>query len=580
MPRNTAETVFTGDAAGLLSAYQQVREENRKREQELRELKATARDAHQEEVKGLREAQQMYREVQTPLEKYRDRVKDIERAYESGSIDQETYNRQLAHQKGLLDQTSASTNLAATAVKSLASAFMGFVGIQAILAAIRAEIDNLRARGANAASTQLSVAQAERAALKNFGAERGSDLLGMAQRVQKATGADYVSVLNTISQASSQLGTGLGDKELEDAVTVAARLSPGTPEEIQQGAGAIISQMKVTGGTAAQIAGQQMAAKKLSPVVSDAAFAANIVPGANNLMKLGLTQEQAYGLMASAGSATDDSTGQTTANAMTNFMVQLKTLAPQFANPFEALDFVRSDEGGKLRRKLLGPLERDQRQAEQEAAASGQVGLTGEKKFLPYLVELLQPQVNAAQQSLSQSVRGIPSLAAAGPQLERDLAAINALPNQQTADLQRRLAAANQSAELANVEEGRASISREGMLKLLQAQGVSAAGQKFAAAKFDISTGFGTQGNAIDFMESEFESRARSLREVQSVSAGIGAPGTVRGPSRENLEEARAFDALAAELQRIREAIDHQTGEMLMLDSKTPVTAPEAAQGR
>src|SRR5690606_7746559 len=146
----------------------------------------------------------------------------------------------------------------------------------------------------------------------------------------------------------------------------------------------------------------------------------------------------------------------TTANAMLNFMIELKTKAPQFDNPFDALEYIRSEEGAGLRGELLGPLQAG------ISEAGGRVGLTGEKKFLPFMIDLLQRDPTAAQDALSRSVQGIPSLAAAGPMLETDLAAINASERQQTADLQRRLAAATQQRQLVNVTGGRASIAREG----------------------------------------------------------------------------------------------------------------------
>lgn len=106
MAREEVRTDFTANASNLLQAYQQMREAERATRQERLETARAAREAHREEQDNLRTAAQMTRDVISPLERYRERVQAVEKAYEQGNIDQETYNRQLKKQREELDEAS------------------------------------------------------------------------------------------------------------------------------------------------------------------------------------------------------------------------------------------------------------------------------------------------------------------------------------------------------------------------------------------------------------------------------------------------------------------------------------------
>jgi hypothetical protein len=126
--KQTAHTEFTANADQHIAEYHRMREADKALEAAKREAAKVSRELAREEKERLSQAAQMTREVMTPLEQYRQKVEEIERAYESGSIDQETYNRQLRLQKTNLDQTAASSGLLDSSVSRLALTTLGMAG--------------------------------------------------------------------------------------------------------------------------------------------------------------------------------------------------------------------------------------------------------------------------------------------------------------------------------------------------------------------------------------------------------------------------------------------------------------------
>ena len=182
--------------------------------------------------------------------------------------------------------TDSSFGQATSTLKTFVGVIAGVgsvvAGVAAVAAQVRREIENIRNRQRKAADTQLQVAAAQREALFNFEPDKTltqKQLSPAIARISEQTGARQTGLFQAFSTAASFKGAKLTNRDALEAVEVAAEISPGDQAAIVAQSQAILAQQKRTGGKARQIAGQQLAVKRLSPVASGEAFATNIAPG-------------------------------------------------------------------------------------------------------------------------------------------------------------------------------------------------------------------------------------------------------------------------------------------------------------
>ncbi|TWT49019.1 hypothetical protein KOR42_39350 [Thalassoglobus neptunius] len=423
-------------------------------------------------------------------------------------------------------------------------------GLDKLVVQVRREIQNIQSRQRGAADTQLEIAATQRNALKNFGGERGQALLDAIASISSDTGARQTDLYATASTALSFKGDSLTDQDAFDAVRVAAMLSPDNQQDQQATSQAILAQQKLTGGTAEQIAGFQIAVKRSSPVASDADFGTNVAPVIASSTQFGNTARQSGALAAAIGQGVGDPTGRVSGTAQINFEKQLAQLLPNVqGGTFARLDVIRQDD--ELRNRLLGSLDR----AASEAGTDDKGELTTEAKAFVALSNLLQKDSNATQELLNRTYDALPELADAEKYYTQTLESINAVAIQQTANLERGLEQIGERLRADNTEGARTAITRDQFASILKDAGLSDLEQRVALAKFEFRAGI-SEVNPVSTAAEIIRQRETNLRAGSIVSAGPGAAPTRAPASAENLAQARVFDRIADELEALAVALE------------------------
>lgn len=473
MASNTAETVFTGNADDLVAAYQQVREENRRQEEQLRELKRANREAHQEEKQNLRDAQRMMREVETPLETYRRKVEEIEKAYESGQIDQETYNRQLEKQKSLLEQNGSAADTFGGKLNAGVSRFVtqmagfaaGLVSINAVIGAIRAEAEAFRQRNAQAALANTDFGVIMRNTRNMFTADDtvgDDDLLG--RTLQAAT--DSRTSPKIIAEALAGVFSAKGQLSNEvalQAVTEAFRLTPNDLNAGSQLSARALDISKQSGVTdIPAIIGFLQNVTANARVTSVDAVGQYGVPAINAMTTRGDTLEQAGELFATLNQLMSDAEGRLTKTAAINLSSSLADLdmsgQPYAAVP-EAQRAAFSAAGSTTARITV-------LQESEQLRAAVLKNVSFDAASSAFIEKLLSgtPDARATQQAAAAGIQGVTTpqeQAAQRAAFEAQVTRLDQSPDQALLIGKQRTAAAIESGQIQDVRRGRIGQVRE-----------------------------------------------------------------------------------------------------------------------
>lgn len=346
MAKNTAEQVFTGNADDLVAAYQQIREENRKLDADYRELAANQRAAHREEQQSLREAAKMYEQVRTPLERYRDEVEKIEKAYEAGTIDQETYNRNLQIQKQRMEDAETATNKTATSIQNFIKGFAGFIGIQTLISGVRSELEMLRKLADDARLENVSFAQVVSDTRNAFTADDTLSSDNLEQRLMGAAEEARTSP-KVFTAAMQDVFSAKGTATNEEAIqaTIAAfKLNPGDLESGRTLAARALDVRQATGSTDFMAnLGFINNMGQNARVTSMAQVGKNLVPGVAGVMTSGDTAEQAAEFVTTLNSLMQDAEGAMTRTAAVSLSSQLKEFLPDAGSTHERLRMLQND---------------------------------------------------------------------------------------------------------------------------------------------------------------------------------------------------------------------------------------------
>jgi hypothetical protein len=346
MARNTAEQVFTGNADDLVAAYQAIREENRKLDQQNRELATAQRAAHREETQSLREAARMYEEVRTPAERYKDEIQKIEKAFESGAIDQDTYNRQLQMQKQRMEEVEGSTKKAAGSIENFIKGFAGFVGIQTLISGVRSELEMLRKLADDARLENVSFAQVVSDTRNAFTADDTLSSADLEQRIIAGGEASRTSpkVFGAAMQdVFSAKGTASNEEAIQAAIA-AFQLNPGDLESGRTLAARALDVRQATGSTDMMAnLGFMQQIQQNARVTNLRQVGQNIMPGVAGVMTAGDTPEQAAEFMTTLNSLMQDAEGAMTRTAGVSLSQQLREFMPDGGSTAERLSALQQD---------------------------------------------------------------------------------------------------------------------------------------------------------------------------------------------------------------------------------------------
>lgn len=527
--RQTAHTEFTGNAGELLSEYQRLREADRELQEERRQNARAAREQAREEQDNLRTAAQLTREVQTPLEQYREKVEQIERAYESGNIDQETYNRQLAMQKQRLEEADVATNKAATSIDNFVKGFAGFLGIQTLISGVRSELEMLRKLADDARVQNLDFAEVVGQTRNAFTADKTLGADQLEQRMIEA-GRESRTSPKVFAAAMQDVFSAKGTASNEEAVQAAIaafQLNPGDLESGRTVAARALDVRQATGSTdmMANI-GFIQNLQQNARVTNLRQVGQNIVPAIGGVMTAGDTDEQAGEFVTTLNTLMQDAEGAMTRTAAVSLAQQLREFMP---------------EGGSTMARLQS-LQQDPAQASKFLE-----GASFERAAAPFIEQLVTgtPGALAVQAERIANVGGPDAAAAAS--LRQQIA------QKESSDRAQMLARSQEStvgleiAELENQGRAREGESRkilEDWLAKTDQSGIDALTDPVLASQFTVRTSFGADPveTARDIMTREGQDLQGTDRDIwikqlemlERIASNQQAPTNVPSPA-ENL---------------------------------------------
>ncbi len=468
-------------------------------------LKKVAADNQQLQQSG----KAVWESTRTPLEKYNAEVAKLDNLLKKQVISDETHRRAVEKQKQAYEQSeqagksffggiSSGTLQALTAFTGIGSVIGG---IAAICAVVRAEYDNLLQRQKTAADKQIDTAGAQRLAIMNLGTDKTYSADKLSQEIGGMSGLTGVSQKDLYAATASSLSArgNLSVKDSLDAVQTAATLIPDDPGGLSTLAGSLLDLQKKSGGSSKQNAGMMIGGMQASRVVNMQSYAKNVIPAVFQLQDFGDTQQESMALMATLTQSMGDVEGSTAGTASIQLAKQLQQALPKMKSTTERIRYLQSEQGAGLRKKLLG---------------SGKTAgtLVGEAKAYTTYQGLLSGNADSTQRQLYETSFGAVPTADQGEAIfNNTLSSVNSQGIQQTAKVSRALGTAAERASMRDLQGGMSGATREGLQKLLQAQGVSKTAQNFIGTQFDAATQLGGQ-NPLEFAAKEAERRGKDLQ--------------------------------------------------------------------
>jgi len=381
-----------------------------------------------------------------------------------------------------IDGVKTSSDAAASSQKSWFDGLLpkltafggGFLTLSSAIKVVRNEYDAMIRRQEQAGNFQVSVAGAQRAALRNLGQ---SDLTPkqfeeMITGAQSETGADQQALYAAASGVLSARGK-FSAREAIEQLQATAKLDPSfASDELQTLSGGALDIRKAFGGTPEQALGGMLASQQTSRIENAGQFGASGVPAMLSLQAYGNSFREASALFGTITQETADKMGERSGTAVIQLAKQVLTATASIkelegASTAKRLEFLTSgkEEGETIRRALLGTL--DQKAREAGVDAKGE--LTGEAKQYMALVGLLTPG-SKTQAAYQETFAATPELGEGEKVYEANLEAQRQLGGQSAARISEFSEASTQTAK-SEGREGVIGTTREGLTKLLDQLG-------------------------------------------------------------------------------------------------------------
>lgn len=442
---------------------------------------------------------------------------------------------------------------------------------------LRREYDNLISRQKNAANAQLSIAEAQAEAFKGLG-DNSISKEQLAKRVQEIslkTPADQSGLYSAIGQSLGAKPAGVSDADVVEAAGVAARLNPYNSQAMGTNLLSLMFQKsKTPKASFADIAGFQMQVKRLSPTMSEEAFAQNIVPGIGESMAFGSSAPEAAALLSYMGNEMGDVEGRQTRTAVLSFQKQLMEALPnEKGGLLNRLKALQKPENARLRKHFLGPLAGARAKGSTPIAA---FGIEGEAKaFVPMLNLIEGKTIGNLEQMLAQ----VPEIAGSGTTFEQTMSDIERQPIQMTAKAQRTFATATQAAQLNDLAGARTAVTREGLQELMKANGLSDFTQQIGGAAFDAATAMNADPLELAARYARKESQVRG--SPQFVPTYGPASGGYAPATEQDKEVSKRLERLAIALEAMIQQQKATADKPLRVEGPMTFKPPaSAAQNR
>lgn len=300
-----------------------VSEETKK----LTKEQAAAQAAHNKEVA---EAQRVIDGITTSEERHAKAVQRLNELKQKGLLTSVQHAKAIAAEDAQLKSAERSAggfaNGLGMVTGKLAAVAGGFLSAQAAIAAIRQEYDQLIQRQNTAKMANLDLAAEHEALIPNMGAvtkEQAQEFFGKIRTVAQQRGVGEAELTRVVNETMAAKGN-LSNEDVLQAVEQSLGVKGVNPGNASSMSAAILDVRKQTGMDAPDALGYLHQLQAQMRVKSMEDLAANIVPAVNDLMKFGMSPQEAGAMTAALGHGMNDTTGAVTRTSAINLAKQLR----------------------------------------------------------------------------------------------------------------------------------------------------------------------------------------------------------------------------------------------------------------
>lgn len=321
---------FSGDASQLEKEYDKLHARMLKMEEQLVKQTKKATEGNQKMSRELqqlaRDAEQVTKAVETPLERYSQKVAKLDQLLAKGKITQETYNRAVAQARQAITQTAeVQESTFSAGLTNVARMATGWLSVTAAIQTAIAALKEQQQLEREVQQKQVSTAAAQEdviGAMTGATSQERRQMLAAVQGVQQRTGFRDINTL--YRAAAGGLAAGLDAESTISALEAAVPLSPNNPENIPTLVAAAGDIRRATGnvdarenlqfiaaiGAEARVESLRDSARSVAPAVASSLIA---TPDTDRRR----AAIQAGALFAALSNRTTDPTGRTTSTATT-----------------------------------------------------------------------------------------------------------------------------------------------------------------------------------------------------------------------------------------------------------------------
>lgn len=353
-----AQITWTGNATQMLQEMAKLDAARKKEDLAYRELKKNINDAAKAERDTAREVAAIKDKSITAQDKYNKAVERLGVLHKDGRITQKEYNRELAEQKRILEQTDgAATSTGAKILgigREAASTFLGvgsaIGGVMAIASQLKKEYEEAKRRDEERRVSQLSFGDSVREMAVNFQEDatmKRGDIEAAALGISRRTGALPETVAQVLGPTLSAKGN-LTNEQAFGVVEQALRVLPGNADASKELASRAGDLLAATGTNDPKAMLGLLAQLQTKARTTDlASLGSTAVPAMIATMQKGDTLEQSAELFATVNTLMNDAEGRRSRTAVEALNVRLGEFAPTtagedalgtFAIPQKSLD--------------------------------------------------------------------------------------------------------------------------------------------------------------------------------------------------------------------------------------------------
>lgn len=343
MANSTDEIILTGNATQVLAEFLKVNKAILEQAAATKQAGKEASDADKQEQQWARNAKRDAAEMLGPRQRYNAEVAKLDVLLSKNKITQDEYNRALAKQQQVLQQTQPQVDgLSGKILGFGKEALVTFTGVGTAIAGVlafanvlKAEYEGMRRRQQEAKDSQLSFGQAIRAMAINFAGDESLGREQLEQRVLDAaerTGATPEATAQAAGVAFSARGH-LSAETAMQAVEAGLRLNPNDPTSAATLAGRSLDVIKKGIGiddprAAAMLLVQLQQSARVTDIQR---LGKEFTPAIGSAMLRGDTIEAASERLVQLNNLMDDQEGSQSSTAFISMANRLAKFVPQTA---------------------------------------------------------------------------------------------------------------------------------------------------------------------------------------------------------------------------------------------------------